>query len=389
LLLDGLTFLGLLGISVGLFGITLFLFRSFEHRREEIGQRWSERGAKALQEGDANYAVQALRTALTYAPNDHDAQLQLAHALVVSGRTDEAMNYFLNLWEVHPGDGYVNLELARLASKKGHVDDAINYYRAAVFGNWNGDGVERRREIRLELENYYISRGNLDAAKTVLLTVSGNNAETPDIQLDLGERMEAIGDMKDALATYQKLLPYDPHDRNALAHAGRAAYALADYPLAATLLTRALAEPHEPPPAGKPDLAEQQSLEILASSARRLQELNLSRELPAQQRAEHLVRASGIAERHLEACIAHVGTPAIEGTAAAAVPAPLAALQQRWSALRAGIDPRTLPHDSDAADKLTALVNDTELQTPLLCGQPTGDDALLLRLANAGNGGAR
>jgi tetratricopeptide (TPR) repeat protein len=393
LLRDSVAFLALLGITLALFGVTLFLFRSFERRRVEIAQRWSERGQAALGQGDPTYAVFALRTALSYQPNDRDAQLALAQALVASGRTDEAMNYFLNLWDVHPGDGFVNLELARLSRKKGRVDDAVTYYRAAIFGSWNADGIERRRETRFELADYYISNGNYGQARSVLLTASGNTPEAAPIQLELAKRLQAIGDLKDALATYQKLLRFEPENRDALGLAGRTAYALADYPLAATLLNQALETSAKNPSGADQDIPELQRLD---ADARRMQELNLSRDLPAQDRAAHLVLASGIAQRRLQQCIGH---PAFTGSAlttaqpgavssAPAPPAPLATLDQRWLEEEKYVSRSTLQHEADAADSLAVLIHDTELGTLPFCTAPTGDDALLVRLASPPAGAA-
>ena len=63
----------------------------------------------------------------------------------------------MNLWVTQPGDGFINLELARLSAKKKDPQNAIKYYRASIYGTWEGDGVVRRREVRLELARYLIA----------------------------------------------------------------------------------------------------------------------------------------------------------------------------------------------------------------------------------------
>ena len=123
---DALAFLALLATSVALFGVTLFLFRSFEQHRADLAVRWAERGRIALQQGKPDAAVTALRTALSYAPDERANQLLLAQALAKAGHTEEATNYFLNLWDARPGDGFINLQLARLARQKGDYREATD-----------------------------------------------------------------------------------------------------------------------------------------------------------------------------------------------------------------------------------------------------------------------
>ena len=48
ILRDSLTFLSLLLVTIVLFLLTFFLFRSFTTHREELAQRWSARGQAAI-----------------------------------------------------------------------------------------------------------------------------------------------------------------------------------------------------------------------------------------------------------------------------------------------------------------------------------------------------
>ena len=157
ILRDSLAFLTLALATVVLFAITLFLFKSFTQHREDLAVRWSDRGRLALQQGKPDQAIVALRTALSYAPGTRAYEVLLAQALGEAGRTEESYNYFLGLWETEPGDGFTNLQLARLAAKKSDREDAVRFYRAAIYGTWEGDGVVRRAQVRLELARYLIS----------------------------------------------------------------------------------------------------------------------------------------------------------------------------------------------------------------------------------------
>lgn len=386
LLRDSLLILILFLATVALFGMTWFLFKSFESHREDLGRRWSQRGRTALRERHADQAADALRIALSYNPDDRTDQLLLAQSLAESGHTDAATNYFLSLRDTQPGDGFVNLQLARLARKRGDARQAINYYRASIFGNWEGDGAQRRREVRLELADYLAQRGQMAAAKVELLIAAGNAPEKEaGLQIDIADRLAGLGDLTDALHFYQVAVAGDPHNPTALEKAGRTAFTLADYSEAARLLGEAAEA------ARRTDEDEQNvsQLEELAEQARRAPELSLSRDLPAEVRAQHVVAAGGIAEERLRHCMAlhPQGTEtdtADDGTEANPV---LQALKARWADEDRSLNGTALEHDSALEDSITQLIDDTEAQTAKLCGAPTRDDEVLLMLASRAGGG--
>ena len=64
---------------------------------------------------------------------------------------------------------------------------------------------------------------------------------------------------------------------------------------------------------------------------------------------------------------------------------PLQALNERWQQLPAKISLTDLEKDPDLAQTQIQLIYDTELTTQQVCGAPAGDDALLLRIAQAPN----
>jgi len=373
---DSLAFLALLGASVALFGVTLFLFNSFQAHRADLAQRWSARGRMELSRNQPEQAVSALRTALSYGSEGTDEranQLLLAQALDAAGHTDEATNYFLNLHDATPGDGSINLQLARLARRKDDEAEADNYYRAAIYGSWEGDAVIRRRQTRLELADYLIQQHQLAEARNELFTVAGNAPADVQLDLDIARKLETAGFVQDALTFYQKAATADPHARLPLELAGTAAYNLGDYAEAERLLNHALVER----PAPNHTAEQQQHLEALAENARRIQQLNLTRDQPAVERADHILNASKIAQARLQSCLKTNPSST------------LTSLNARWTAATAGTagDRRTLLENAAAQDTWTNLVYTTEQDTapPLnpVCGQPTGDDALLLRLADA------
>ena len=61
-------------------------------------------------------------------------------------------------------------------------------------------------------------------------------------------------------------------------------------------------------------------------------------------------------------------------------------LQGRWRAVGNAAKLRAMAANAEGQDTLAQLIFDTERTTETVCGQPTGDDALLLKLANGREG---
>jgi tetratricopeptide (TPR) repeat protein len=371
---DTLFFLALLAISIALFGVTLFLFRSFQSHRADLAVRWSSRGRIALQQNRAEEAVSALRIALNYSPDGRDDQLLLAEALARAGHREEATNYFLTLWDNRPGDGFINLQLARLARKRGDKTAAEDYYRASIYGSWEGDAILQRRQGRLELVDFLIVLHKNAEARNELFTIAGNAPSDMTLNETVAQRLALAGYLPDALTFYEKAAAAAPRERQPLTLAGRAAYALGEYATAARLLDRA-GDLKPGPGESDGDLAE------LTENARRIQQLALTRDQPAHDRANHILTASKIAQDRLRACVTNVGLSPADASV-------ISSLNASWTTAMAGsrVNRRALLENAAAQDTWTQLVFQTEQQTAQVCGEPTGDDALLLRLANTSSG---
>ncbi len=386
---DSLAFLALTLICLVLYGVTWTLFRSFEAHRADLAARWAERGRTSLAQGKPADAIYALRTALSYAPDDRGDQLLLAQALANAGHTDEATNYFLNLWEQTPGDGFINLELARIARGRNENLQATNYYRAAIFGNWGEVGPARRREVRLELADFLVQQHDLTAAHAELFIAAANFPLDAKLQLQVARRLVATGDFNDALLYDQKAVALTPDDRTALAAAAEDAYALGSFPMARRLFERAAAATD-----ASGQTVETAELTRKAQQSERAIELSLSRDLPQPERVAHLLIASNVAQARLNACIAQTQKPLVASgmppagaaqtasqTANAALPLLLTSLKARWAATTTVASRRLITQNADAQDARAQLINETEQDTARLCGAPTGDDAILLMLA--------
>jgi len=259
ILRDSLTFISLTLVTVALFTVTLFLFRSFASHRTELGRRWSDRGRIALNQGRPEQAIDSLRTALAYTPGERSYELLLAEALENAGHTEEAFNYFSGLWETEPGSGFVNLQLARISAAKKDQQQAVNFYRASIYGTWEGDGVVRRRDVRLELARYLLDHHDVGAAHAELLIAEGNADNDAALDMHLGDLFLQAGDRTDALEAYIRASEAAPGTPAPLAAAGKLAYHMAQFTTAQRLLQQALRsddastqhpqslEPHRPP----------------------------------------------------------------------------------------------------------------------------------------------
>jgi tetratricopeptide (TPR) repeat protein len=359
---DSLAFLTLTAITAALFAITLFLFHSFEAHRAELAIRWASRGRTAFQAGKPEQAIAAYRTALAYSPDERSYELMLAQALASGGRTEEAYTYFLGLWESRPGDGFINLQLARLVAKKRDTQGAINYYRASIYGTWEGDGVERRRAVRLELAQYLITQHDPSAARAELLIAGGNAPDTPQIALTLAQLLDQAGAPQDALTYYQRALAHDPKNLAALSAAGQLAYSMSDYQTARRFLERAV---HEQP-------LDERNTALLARTQLLLQ-FSTAESIPIPERVRRILAERPFAKKRLAACNA---SPLAE-------PDQLLPLINRWTGLDGTSTRAALLQDPEKQTAAIQLIYDTELKTSQHCEAPTGGDALLLILARA------
>jgi tetratricopeptide (TPR) repeat protein len=372
ILRDALTFLSLTLITAVLFAVTLFLFHTFATHRQELAQRWAARGQAAIASGRPDQAIVALRGALSYAPGERSYELLLAQALGDAGHTEEAYNYFLGLWEAQPGDGFINLRLARLSAKKNDMQAAINYYRAAIYGTWEGDGIVRRREVRLELSRYLIARHDSSSARTELLIAGGNAPDDVGLALALAQRLEQASAPYDALNYYQKVLAREPNNQQALEAAGRLEFGFGDFEEAHRLLERAKHERD----ATASNQAWSPSMQAMLDTSKQVLSLAPSKKLPATERATRILRARELAKRRFDSCNAQV-------SAASGISSTLQTLGARWLSKEATVNRAALLKDMGEQDAVMKLVYDTETQTSQICGAPTGDDALLLMLAKS------
>jgi tetratricopeptide (TPR) repeat protein len=412
---DSLALITLFAITALLAVSTNYLYQSYASHQVRLADRWLQRGEQAMRAGKPQAAIDALSSALAFDPNQRDTQIKLAQALASAGRIQEATVYFNSLLESQQGSGVINLQLARLAVRQGDETQAVDDYQRAIYGNWEGDGYVRRREVRIELIKYLIERQQLERARSELLVASGNApGDDISIQLEIASLMELAQDPADALHLYKALLHLHPSLREALEGAGRAAFQLGRYLEAKHYLSHALEGPavdKEPPAAiatSRDNLNEATRLLALYPSPGlpvgvRMARILTNRKLAMARLAECTQdRAAGRANDSPQASapaakssnplqnfasrFSRRSSPPTPNPSAQPAPIdPLVPITQRWQQLPVRISASELEKDPELTQALIQLIYDTELVTQQVCGAPAGDDALLLRIAQAPN----
>jgi tetratricopeptide (TPR) repeat protein len=412
---DSLALITLFAVTALLAVSTNYLYQSYASHQVKLADRWLQRGEQAMRDGKPQAAIDALSSALAFEPNQRDTEIKLAQALASAGRIQEATVYFNSLLESQQGSGVINLQLARLAVRQGDETQALDDYQRAIYGNWEGDGYVRRREVRFEMIKYLIERQQLDRARSELLVASGNAPEDDiSVQLEIARLMELAQDPADALHLYKTILRRHPSLREALEGAGSSAFQLGRYLEAKHYLGHAL----EGPAVDKEPAAAIATSRDNLNEATRLLALYPSSGLRPSERIARVLTDRKLAMARLAECMQdkaaspardapqanapaaknsntlqslasrfsrHPAQSAPNPTANPAPIDPLVAITQRWQQLPVTISATDLEKDPELAQAQIQLIYDTELATQQVCGAPAGDDALLLRIAQAPN----
>lgn len=392
---DAVALISLLLIIVVLSGLTYLLFHSFKSHELDLAQRWKHRGEVALEKGDPNVAIDALRSSLAYQA-DRSTEIELAEALAKAGKTHEAVAYFNTLRETEPGNGIINLQLARLAARQNLKTQAIHYYQTAIDGTWEGDGYQRRRDVRLELAQYLISVHDLTRARNQLLIAAGNAPNQPAVLLKVAGLLEDCQSQADALQIYRNLAKQREPSWQAFAGAGRTAYQLGQFSVAIRYLDRALyAHQFAAQPA-----TVQVTIRNMQSTTAQILALYPSNDLTIRDRALRILHNTTVARKRFNSCEAPIAAnapvlptppatpsllpPALQtSTLAQANQASARALAARWARFPRNPTLFQLEQNPQMEQSLMQLVYDTELDAAKQCGPPQGDDALLYRIAQA------
>jgi tetratricopeptide (TPR) repeat protein len=351
--------------ALGFWGVGRLVNR-FGEQKKALGRHLFAQSALEQKEGKSEQAIEDLRAALDYNPDNFDYQLSLARLLRDTDRTPEAEAYLISLWERDPQNGAVNLALARLFARKHDIEKAIQYYHNAAYGVWPQDAEVRRRDTRLELIRFLLQEKDYPQAQAELIGWSSVLPSDPKLELTLANLFAAAHDYDHALMEYQQVLRKERGNAEALAGAGAAAYQLGRYRTAADYLQAAArANPNDS--SAKQQL---QTTEMILKSDPN------ARGISNTERNQRVKTAFLQAGARLDNC----NSTAVQSKGRAPA-SDLASLKQNWLSLKPQVTRLYRRNSADVRDSAMDLVFNIEQKTEQVCGTPTGLDEALLLLA--------
>jgi tetratricopeptide (TPR) repeat protein len=359
-------------ILVVLFVITSFAAKIYHSKQRALAEEWYHRGEADLKAGQARKAIGDFGRALDYSRDNGLYGLGLAQALLAANQVEEARPYLLNVWQHEPGNGTVNLELAHLAARKGDAAEANRYFHNAIYGVWEKDPENQRRQVRLELCEFLLSRGERQAAQAALIELAADLPKDAELHARVGTLFMRAGDNSRALEAFRQALHLNQRQQTALVGAGEAAFQMGNYREARRYLERAV--PLNPEDAPATQRLEMTNL-ILSIDP-------LERGLSAQERARRVVRAYQQAVERLRECAQKRGE-------ALAGEQPLTELQTIYARavqIRPKVRERVLQRNSELLMNAMELVFEIEQLTERDCESATGTDLALLLIARKRGG---
>jgi tetratricopeptide (TPR) repeat protein len=256
-------------------------------------------GSRLLQAGNANEAVETLRTAHALVRENIDYELALVTALMDAGRTGEADPLMDDALQREPNDGQTNLIAARLAVKKGNAAQAGSWYHRAIYGEWPDSAASRRLAARMELVDLLASKGQQQELLGELISLQAEAPEDAAMQGRLAKLFLTAGAPRRAAGVYQALVAKNPGDRDAWAGLGEAELENGQYRDAHMAFFRAfLKSPN--------DASIRARLELLNT----VTELDPTpRQLPTAEKYRRSLLILGMARSSVEQCMARESSP--------------------------------------------------------------------------------
>ena len=363
---EPLIIVALSAAAIAFFFGVLALSKFFDTRQSARADEYFQRGTLALRSNHPEMAVNDFHASLTYSRDSYATQLSLAQALLALNRTEEALQYLVNLWQREPENGMVNFELARIYAGKGDASQALRYYHNAIYAIWNQNQDVVRRSVRMELIDFLLARQMHGQAESELIALQNNMPNDPDMTAKVGKLFLQVPDYERALALFVRSLKLKRQNPDALAGAGQAAFELGRYKVAERYLKAAVA-------ANPSDTTSAQLLQT-AHLVLAMDPYNMR--LSRMQRTADVKDALATADARLSACLTQMTAGPSRST--------FQSLTSRLAQVQQKVKKTSI--DSDSVDEAMTVVFDIEQQTNNTCGPPTGKDLALLLISREDEG---
>jgi len=359
-------------VLAALFAITSTAARIYHSQQRALAEEWYQRGEADLKAGQARTAIGDFGRALVYSRDNRLYGLRLAQALLAANQVEEARPYLLNLWQHEPGNGTVNLELAHLAARKGDAAEANRYFHNAIYGVWEKDPENQRRQVRVELCEFLLSRGERHAAQAALIELAADLPKDAGLYAHVGTLFLQAEDYGRAFEAFRQALHLNQRQQTALAGAGEAAFQMGNYREARRYLERAVRlNPQDAPAA-----------QFLQMTNLILSLDPLERGLSAQTRARRVVFAYQQAVERIRTCALKRGE-ALEGQQPAT---DLQTAYARVMQIGPKVRETVLRRNPDLLMQALELIFEVEELTARDCESATGTDLALLLIARKRGG---
>jgi tetratricopeptide (TPR) repeat protein len=378
----------LLVLAIIGFGVVNRLVNRFGEQKKALGRHLFQSSQAELRRGQSDDAIDDLRAALDYNPNNFEYELALARVLRDTGKTSEAESYLIGLWERDPQNSLVNLAIARLYARQKLLEKTLQYYHNAIYGVWPSDASAMRRQTQLELIHSLLADNADPQAQAELISWSAALPPDPELRLTVADLFMDARDYDHALDEYQMVLRRDHNNVRALAGAGESAFHLGRYRTAQRYFSSGPLD-HDRTPEMK---------QLLETTNMILDANPYARRLSAREASKRVNRDFKRAGARLSECMKDkniaLDTPATQSTLQndAATNGPsgnqtsgsdLTTLYQRWLTLKPKVNASRMNIGNSLRDSAVDISFEIEQQTATACGAPSGlDEALLLLFQN-------
>jgi tetratricopeptide (TPR) repeat protein len=350
--------------------LTAAVNRMYHKKIHVLADTWFAQGEASFQAGDAQSALIDYRNAMVFSPGNAKFQFHLAQALAAVGRGDEGRSYLLALLSESPGSGEVNLALARIATRKGLTSEAIRYYHAAIYGEWENDPIAMRWQVRRELSEYLLDRGEAQQAVPEIIALADNTPADDTARRKIVANLLIRAKLwPRALDGFRSLVSANNQDPDALLGAAVSAFELGQYDLALDYFGR-LPQPER----DAPDIA------VMYQTALQIDALNpfvagISREAKAAKAAN----AVSLASKRLQDCTRQEGQSLL-------VTPPQTPLQKIFAdskEIEARGSLQYIEKHPETIEEVMARVFEMENAAADVCGKPQGADRALWLLGRS------